>query len=344
MSCGHPAEIADGCRLADATCPACQKPLVVNASELLVGPYELVEKLGTGGYGTVWRVRDTRSNDERALKVVSRASLDDHSFSHLVHEVGATRQLRHPNIVTVRDVGQDGQWYYVASDLVRGQNLADWKATRRPSLMDSVTVCRALAEALHFAHEQGIVHRDLKPTNVMVDAEGSPHLIDFGLAKRDTDESWAIERYRRAHFLLRQPKERRRQSTTGPVLGTPAYMSPEQAMGDGHLVDRRTDIYSLGVILYELLVGRRPFRTTNDHTSRRQPPRPSRLNHRIPPALEAICLQAMAKHPEDRFATARELADACGSVLPMLKQIDDLPRASDFTTWLWRCVPSWRSS
>jgi WD40 repeat protein len=201
-------------------------------------------------------------------------------------------QLRHAGIVPVHEVGEHESVPYLVSDFVRGVTLSDLLTARRPPPREAARLVAEVADALQYAHERGIVHRDIKPSNILLDDEGHPHLMDFGLAKRDAGEiTMTLE---------------------GQVLGTPAYMSPEQARGEAHRVDGRSDAYSLGVILYELLTGELPFRGNTRmllHQVLHDEPRPPRrLNDRIPRDLETICLKAMAKEPSRRYATAGDLA------------------------------------
>ncbi len=228
----------------------------------------------------------------------------------------AAAQLRHPNIVSVHEVGRTDETVYIVSDLVRGVTLADWSAIRTPSPRESAEICRRIAEALDHAHQAGIVHRDLKPGNIMVDAGLQPHIMDFGLAKRDVGEvTMTIE---------------------GQVLGTPAYMAPEQAMGQAHQCSPCTDIYSLGVILFELLTGELPFRGNTNMLIHQvlndEPPSPRRLNNHVPLDLETICLRCLEKEPARRYASARDLADELDRFLseqPILSRpIGPLTRAA----------------
>jgi serine/threonine protein kinase/predicted ATPase len=262
------------------------------------GRYVVRGLLGTGGFGVVLLGHDTQLDRAVAIKVLRRAGDNPGAAEHFLQEARRVARLRHPGIVAVHDVGvQDGELYVVA-DFIEGTNLRQWLATHRPTWQDATRIVAALADALAHAHAQLTVHRDVKPTNVIMMTNGQPVLVDFGLGIGETEEG----------------------SDRGVISGTPQYMSPEQFAGAAHRVDGRTDIYSLGVVLYELLCGRLPFRATGPAELARQvqedePQPPRQLVRELPRELERICLKAIAKQVHDRYTTAGDFADELRAVL-----------------------------
>ena len=255
--------------------------------------FQLIEQLGSGCFGTVWKARDQQLDRDVAIKVPHREALDPKQTEHLLREARTAAQLDHPNIVSVHEVGRAAETVFVVSDLVDGTPLSEWMKSRRLSSREAAALCKAIAHALAHAHESGVIHRDLKPSNIIMDSNSQPHLTDFGLARREIGDV----------TLTRD----------GQLLGTPAYMSPEQARGEAHHADRRSDIYSAGVILFELLTGEHPFRGSMRMMLRQivdeDAPSPCKLNSTIPQDLETICLKCLEKEPGNRFRDASELAD-----------------------------------
>ena len=262
------------------------------------GDFELLEEIGRGAMGLVFRARQVSLDRTVALKIVRAGGLaSEQEQERFQREAQALARLRHPNIVAIHEVGEhDGQPFF-AMDFVEGKNLAEVIREGPVAPAEAAALVRRVAEAVHFAHQEGTLHRDLKPSNVLLDAAGQPRITDFGIAKRlHGDVTLTL---------------------SGEMVGTPGYMPPEQMGGTGMETLPASDVYSLGAILYELVTGRRPFdiESTLDAVMQimhREPDSPRALQPDLDRDIETICLKCLEKEPSRRYASARELADDLG--------------------------------
>jgi WD40 repeat protein/predicted Ser/Thr protein kinase len=265
-----------------------------------VGPYRVVRRLGGGGMGSVYLAQDTRLDRPVALKVPRLSGLGPGAAERFRREGRAAAALRHPNICPVFDVGEVGGTPFLAMAYLDGQTLAERVKAGRLPAAEAATLARKLARALAVAHKAGVIHRDLKPANIMVGPDGEPVVMDFGLARLGDGEADRL-------------------TGTGDVLGTPAYMAPEQVDRTAGPVGPATDVYGLGAVLYELLTGRPPFTGTLSETlwqiGCRDPERPSALRPDLDPQLEEIVMKAMAKRPTDRYPAMDAFAGALDDYL-----------------------------
>src|SRR5262245_56511436 len=287
---------------------AAAPPGSVPAPPAAFGRYQVRGTLGAGGFGAVYLGHDSQLNRPVAIKVLhAEASPALGEGEPALQEARRLAQLRHPGIVAVHDVGVHEGQVYIVSDYLDGPDLGRWLREHRPALPEAARIAAAVADALAHAHTRLIIHRDVKPANILLTAERAPVLVDFGLALGETQAGGAEK---------------------GIVAGTPQYMSPEQAAGTAHRIDGRTDVYSLGVVLYEMLTGRVPFRATHLQELLRQvredqPQPPRQLVGDIPPELGRACLKALAKRQEDRYTTAADFAADLRRVLPIGAEVQD---------------------
>jgi tetratricopeptide (TPR) repeat protein len=277
-------------------------PLALDASALpdtkpglpTVPGYEVVSVLGQGGMGTVYKARHLRLNRLVALKMIASEHASCKQLERFQTEGQALAKLDHPHIVQIYEVGESNGVPYFSLELLEGGGLDRKLAGMPQPPNEAARLMETLARAMHWAHQQGIIHRDLKPANILLSRDGQPKISDFGLAKRLEDDS--------------------SQTRTGDLLGTPAYMAPEQAIGDLKAIGPAADVYALGVILYEMLTGRPPFRGVNTLETLQlirfsEPVPPSRLQPGVPRDLETICLKCMEKAPAKRYGSAAELGE-----------------------------------
>jgi class 3 adenylate cyclase/tetratricopeptide (TPR) repeat protein len=302
----------------DATLYAAQGPPTMPAPETptpplptVFGRYEVRRVLGSGGFGAVYLAHDAQLDRDVAIKVMhGELAHGKNRSDQSLQEARSLARLRHPGIVSVHDVGIHDGRVYIVSDYVDGPTLSQWQAHHRVAWPEAVRIVAALADALAHAHAQRVVHRDVKPGNIILTADGAPVLVDFGLALDDARAGGGEK---------------------GIIAGTPEYLSPEQAAGTAHRIDGRTDIYSLGVVLYELLTGRVPFHAGEVLELLRQvcedePQPPRQLVSDIPPELGRACLKALAKQQSDRYTTAADFAEELRRILASAAASRSLPQ------------------
>lgn len=271
------------------------------------GNYELLEELGRGGMGVVYKARQKDLNRVVALKtILSNQFASEEEVRRFYLEAQAVARLQHANIVSIHEVGQHLGQHYFTMDYITGGSLANRRTqNQQPSPYDDLvhvaSMMLQVAQAVEYLHSKEIIHRDLKPSNILIDEQGIAHVTDFGLAKVFDAVHQGAE-------------EKEAQTQSGTIVGTPGYMSPEQAAGQLEAISVRSDVFCLGIILYELMTGVSPFKENSPLDSlvsviEGEPPLPRSLNPEIPVALELICLKCLEKDPELRYQSARAFAE-----------------------------------
>jgi eukaryotic-like serine/threonine-protein kinase len=287
----------------------------------LFGDYDLLEKIGHGGMGLVFKARQRSLDRVVALKVIQAGPLASNQVvQRFRKEAQAAARLQHPNIVAIHEVGEiDGQHFY-SMDLVEGRSLAEIVREHPLSPRQAAAYVKTIAHAIHYAHEHGIVHQDLKPSNILIDANDQPRVADFGLAKwfgvapsvrvGTDDRAESNSDNAGSNGGAGEGGTPGQLALRGHVLGSPSYMAPEQARGRYQEVDARADVYALGAILFELVTGRPPFKAETPMETLKlvveTEPVPVRLlNPRVPLDLETICLKCLMKDRRGRYASAQ---------------------------------------
>ncbi|HDP36140.1 MAG TPA: serine/threonine protein kinase, partial [Candidatus Hydrogenedentes bacterium] len=268
-----------------------------NAAPERLGRYEIIRELGKGAMGVVYEGRDPSLGRRVAIKtarrdIIERSGLAKEMMERFLREARAAGMLNHPNIITIYDVGEEEGVAYIAMEFLEGKDLNTIITEQRKFDVETVANYGALiCEALACAHDQGVFHRDVKPANIFIPSQGVLKVVDFGIAR--THDSTLTQ--------------------DGALIGTPTYMSPEQFMGQK--VDARSDLFSVGIILYEMLTGEKPFTgealtTIMHHILKSNPAPPHELNYLVPEALSAAVMRALSKRPQERYSNGRAMAAA----------------------------------
>jgi tRNA A-37 threonylcarbamoyl transferase component Bud32/tetratricopeptide (TPR) repeat protein len=269
-------------------------PLAPQTTKIF-GEYEILETIAKGGMGVVYKARQRKLNRIVALKMILAGQFADQGdIDRFYAEAEAAAHLRHPNIVGIHEVGECEGQHFFSMEYIEGKSLGDLVREHPLAPRAAAKFVKTVSEAMHYAHEEGVLHRDLKPSNVLVDGNDVPLVTDFGLAKRTAEQS--------------------QRTAAGTVLGTPSYMPPEQATGKLDQISARSDVYSIGAILYELITGKPPFGAANPWETIKQvisvePVSPRLLNNGVPADLETICLKCLQKDQARRYQSAQLLAD-----------------------------------
>lgn len=255
-----------------------------------IGRYQILREIGRGGMGHVFEAYDAMLHRKVALKILLNQEEFSREKEYFLREAQNTAKLRHPNIVTVYAIEEEKGQIFFTMDLIEGSTFSNLLEKKEVSIIQSIETLEKIARAVHYAHKQGIIHRDIKPSNIMLTKENEPKLMDFGLAKEIKGNKI---------------------SQSGIIVGTPAYMAPEQMEGNG---EYRSDVYSLGAVLYEIITGKPPFESETSiklmlRAMEKEPFPPRKINPSIGKELEAICLKALAKKPVFRYQNAQEFAD-----------------------------------
>src|SRR3954451_7668907 len=279
-----------------------------------LGRYNIERTLGKGAMGVVYEGLDPRLGRRVAIKTILKSHLDEDTAKdysmRFVREAQAVARLNHPHIVQVYDFGEEGDIAYLVMEFIKGKELkAFFDANERFDLKEAVCIMGELCDALDFAHHAGIIHRDIKPANVMIDAQGRTKLTDFGVARVQDSDKTSVER-----------------TQAGTMVGTPAYMSPEQITGG--TIDKRSDVFSAGIILYQFLTGEKPFTGSGAWTIAKkiiqeEPALPSSVNNAVTPLFDAVVNKALSKSPETRYQSARDLGIALKRALEGKGEEDD---------------------